>query len=128
MNKIKYFNFRSNFGVKIFSNFLYLYKNNPLYIKNFSTSHPDLKYHYIAHTSCDVIEERGLNLRTNLCGEELFVFKICSNLSLFRTYVFSVGATGSEAADTYLGLLYAMEDLDVLVIKCFLLNTFFFFF
>ncbi|PKC16387.1 Sedlin [Rhizophagus irregularis] len=49
-------------------------QNNPLYIKNFSLSHPDLKYHYIAHTSCDVIEER---------------------------------------ADTYLGLLYAMEDLDV---------------
>ncbi|RGB34131.1 Sedlin [Rhizophagus diaphanus] len=57
-------------------------QNNPLYIKNFSLSHPDLKYHYIAHTSCDVIEER-------------------------------VGAAGSEAADTYLGLLYAMEDLDV---------------
>ncbi|CAG8692776.1 13112_t:CDS:2, partial [Ambispora leptoticha] len=32
--------------------------NNPLYIRNFSTTHPDLKYHYIAHTSCDVIEER----------------------------------------------------------------------
>ncbi|GES85075.1 trafficking protein particle complex subunit 2-like protein [Rhizophagus clarus] len=57
-------------------------QNNPLYIKNFSASHPDLKYHYIAHTSCDVIEER-------------------------------VGTAGPEAADTYLGLLYAMEDLDV---------------
>ncbi|KAI9262766.1 Sedlin [Sporodiniella umbellata] len=33
-------------------------QNNPLFIKNFSTSHPDLKYHYIAHTSIDVIEER----------------------------------------------------------------------
>lgn len=32
---------------------------------------------------------------------------------VFRTYVSSVGAAGSEAADTYLGLLYAMEDLDV---------------
>ncbi|CAG8515068.1 416_t:CDS:2 [Funneliformis caledonium] len=57
-------------------------QNNPLYIKNFSASHPDLKYHYIAHTSCDVIDER-------------------------------VGAAGPEAADTYLGLLYAMEDLAV---------------
>ncbi|RIA83791.1 Sedlin [Glomus cerebriforme] len=57
-------------------------QNNPLYIKNFSVFHPDLKYHYIAHTSCDVIDER-------------------------------VGAAGPEAADTYLGLLYAMEDLDV---------------
>ncbi|CAG8445925.1 6164_t:CDS:2 [Scutellospora calospora] len=55
--------------------------NNPLYIKNFSTTHPDLKYHYIAHTSVDVIEERV--------------------------------STSPEASDTYLGLLYAMEDLAV---------------
>ncbi|KAG0004857.1 hypothetical protein BGZ80_008916 [Entomortierella chlamydospora] len=33
--------------------------NNPLYIKNFNPSHADLKYHYIAHTSCDVMEERA---------------------------------------------------------------------
>ncbi|RIA88630.1 Sedlin [Glomus cerebriforme] len=57
-------------------------QNNPLYIKNFSKSHPDLKFHYIAHTSCDVIEERA-------------------------------GIAGSETADTYLGLLYVMEDLAV---------------
>ncbi|KAI9289489.1 Sedlin, N-terminal conserved region-domain-containing protein [Umbelopsis sp. AD052] len=36
-------------------------QNNPLYIKNYSSSHPDLKYHYIAHTAIDVIEERVLN-------------------------------------------------------------------
>ncbi|CAO3651989.1 unnamed protein product [Cunninghamella echinulata] len=35
-------------------------QNNPLFIKNFSSTHPDLKYHYIAHTSIDVIEERDL--------------------------------------------------------------------
>ncbi|KAF9110036.1 hypothetical protein BGX27_006859 [Mortierella sp. AM989] len=34
-------------------------QNNPLYIKNFNPSHADLKYHYIAHTSCDVMEERA---------------------------------------------------------------------
>ncbi|RHZ70847.1 hypothetical protein Glove_265g11 [Diversispora epigaea] len=55
--------------------------NNPLYIKNFTDTHPDLKYHYIAHTSIDVIEERI--------------------------------SAGPESADTYLGLLYAMEDLAV---------------
>lgn len=32
--------------------------NNPLYIKNFSSVHHDLKFHYIAHTACDVVEER----------------------------------------------------------------------
>ncbi|CAB4381494.1 unnamed protein product [Rhizophagus irregularis] len=57
-------------------------QNNPLYIKNFSKSHPDLKFHYIAHTSCDVIDERA-------------------------------GAAGPEPDDTYLGLLYALEDLAV---------------
>jgi len=31
--------------------------NNPLYIKNF-TSSDDLKYHYVVNTSLDVIEER----------------------------------------------------------------------
>ncbi|KAG2177921.1 hypothetical protein INT43_003168 [Umbelopsis isabellina] len=36
-------------------------RNDPLYIKNYSSSHPDLKYHYIAHTAIDVIEERVLN-------------------------------------------------------------------
>ncbi|KAI8080178.1 Sedlin [Gilbertella persicaria] len=56
-------------------------QNNPLFIKNFSTSHPDLKYHYIAHTSIDVIEERIAN--------------------------------GPKNLDSYLGLLYAMEDLAV---------------
>ncbi|RUP51281.1 trafficking protein particle complex 2 [Jimgerdemannia flammicorona] len=39
-------------------------QNNPLYIKNFSTTHPDLKYHYIAHTSIDVIEERVTQIKT----------------------------------------------------------------
>ncbi|KAF8937608.1 hypothetical protein BGZ58_002425 [Dissophora ornata] len=34
-------------------------QNNPLFIMNFHPSHPDLKYHYIAHTSCDIIEERA---------------------------------------------------------------------
>ncbi|ORX56225.1 Sedlin [Hesseltinella vesiculosa] len=39
-------------------------QNNPLFIKNFSNTHPDLKYHYIAHTSIDVIEERGNGVRS----------------------------------------------------------------
>ncbi|XJO70625.1 hypothetical protein BDV3_000272 [Batrachochytrium dendrobatidis] len=31
--------------------------NNPLYIRNF-TNQPSLKYHFLAHTSCDVLEEK----------------------------------------------------------------------
>ncbi|KAG2216867.1 hypothetical protein INT45_007872 [Circinella minor] len=41
-------------------------QNNPLYLKNFSNTHPDLKYHYIAHTSIDVIEERVASGPKNL--------------------------------------------------------------
>ncbi|KAJ1961528.1 hypothetical protein IWQ62_003835 [Dispira parvispora] len=33
-------------------------QNNPLYLRNFDGTPDDLKYHYIAHTSCDVIEEK----------------------------------------------------------------------
>ncbi|OZJ02566.1 hypothetical protein BZG36_04339 [Bifiguratus adelaidae] len=33
-------------------------QNNPLYIRNCNPAHPDLKFHYLAHTAIDVIEER----------------------------------------------------------------------
>ena len=44
-------------------------QNHPILIKTFSQSRQDeLKYHYIAHTSLDVIEERSesLSLLTNM--------------------------------------------------------------
>ncbi|ORX66732.1 Sedlin [Linderina pennispora] len=31
---------------------------NPIYLRNFDNYQEDVKYHYLAHTSCDVIEER----------------------------------------------------------------------
>ena len=34
-------------------------QNNPLYPRNFTSNHPDLKYHYIAHTACDSVDERA---------------------------------------------------------------------
>ncbi|KAJ9084026.1 hypothetical protein DSO57_1028408 [Entomophthora muscae] len=37
-------------------------QNNPLYIKNFEPGlYDDLKFHYIAHTSCDLFYERAAN-------------------------------------------------------------------
>jgi trafficking protein particle complex subunit 2 len=33
-------------------------QNQPILIRTFS-KHDELKYHYIAHTSLDIIEERG---------------------------------------------------------------------
>ncbi|KAI8818551.1 trafficking protein particle complex 2 [Fimicolochytrium jonesii] len=32
--------------------------NNPLFVKNFSSTYTDLKCHYIAHTAIDLVEER----------------------------------------------------------------------
>lgn len=34
-------------------------QNQPILIQTFVKSDDDLKYHYMAHTSLDVIEERG---------------------------------------------------------------------
>ena len=42
-------------------------QNYPILVRNFtSTKQDDLKYHYVAHTSLDVIEERRtvLSIRT----------------------------------------------------------------
>lgn len=30
-----------------------------MYVRNFSQLHADLKYHYIAHTACDTIDEKA---------------------------------------------------------------------
>ncbi|RUP44304.1 Sedlin, partial [Jimgerdemannia flammicorona] len=76
-------------------------------IANFSTTHPDLKYHYIAHTSIDVIEERE-HLRI-LLARFPFVFTDQPNDALFKFYI----VTQIKTPDVYLGLLYAMEDLAV---------------
>jgi len=64
-------------------------KNNPLYVRNFSTRHPDLKYHYIAHTSCDVIEERG-----KCCLFRVFVVGIMLKLFIpdSGTYISQCGS------------------------------------
>jgi hypothetical protein len=49
-------------------------QNHPILIKSFNKQHA-IKYHYIAHTSLDVIEERGLPiilpsaLRTQLTSD-----------------------------------------------------------
>ncbi|ORZ02356.1 Sedlin [Syncephalastrum racemosum] len=73
-------------------------QNNPLYIKNFSKTHPDLKYHYIAHTSIDVIEERVANGPKNLelylgllyAMEDLAVYGFMTNTRVKFVVVVSV--------------------------------------
>jgi hypothetical protein len=34
-------------------------QNNPLYIKSFDETESDLKFHYIVHTSLDIVAEKG---------------------------------------------------------------------
>lgn len=72
-------------------------QNYPILIR--TTAKDELKYHYIAHTSLDVIEERG---------ESCAVFRCRSR----RTGGF-VANSGNKSTDCYLGLLYAMEDVAV---------------
>lgn len=76
-------------------------QNHPILIRAFSKQDEhSIKYHYIAHTSLDVIEERGAwSHRISRSTESLNVF-------------FPVNA-GGKATECYLGLLYAMEDVAV---------------
>jgi len=77
-------------------------QNHPILIRSFNKQDA-IKYHYIAHTSLDVIEERGLPFyslnRCSLGGTNLRSFQI-------------VLAAG-KACDCYLGLLFSMEDVAV---------------
>ncbi|KAI8923828.1 Sedlin [Entophlyctis helioformis] len=71
--------------------------NNPLFIKTY-TGQADLKYHFIAHTSCDVIEERvapgtksfDLYLGLLYVMEDLAVFGYMTNTRV--KFVLMVGA------------------------------------
>eukprot|EP00833_Pecoramyces_ruminatium_P012670 jgi/Orpsp1_1/1186702/evm.model.d7180000052644.1 len=54
--------------------------NNPMFIKNYTNEVDELKFHYLANISCDLIEAK---------------------------------ITQSKYNDSYLGLLYIMEDLAV---------------
>ena len=58
----------------------------------------ELKYHYIAHTSLDVIEERS--------QYQVEILIIHSSPS-------PTASTGTKSTECYLGLLYAMEDVAV---------------
>ncbi|PIL37008.1 hypothetical protein GSI_00700 [Ganoderma sinense ZZ0214-1] len=58
-------------------------QNHPILIRTFVQGQDELKYHYIAHTSLDVIDER------------------------------ITAAVASKSTDCYLNLLYTMEDVAV---------------
>jgi trafficking protein particle complex subunit 2 len=73
--------------------------NHPILIRTFAKQDEQaIKYHYIAHTSLDVIEERGQSPHL------LQVILINGDSAVNST---------SKATDCYLGLLYAMEDVAV---------------
>ncbi|KAI0774125.1 trafficking protein particle complex 2 [Fomes fomentarius] len=58
-------------------------QNHPILIRTFIQGQDELKYHYIAHTSLDVIDER------------------------------ITAAVASKSTDCYMNLLYTMEDVAV---------------
>lgn len=75
--------------------------NHPILIRTFAKNEDTMKAHYIAHTSLDVIEERGkhscLTLRFGLVNHLLAL----------------EAQTNSKSVDCYLGLLYSMEDVAI---------------
>ncbi|KAL1928237.1 hypothetical protein VTP01DRAFT_3153 [Rhizomucor pusillus] len=87
-------------------------QNNPLYIKNFSHTHPDLKYHYIAHTSIDVIEERvgsgpkNLDLYLGLlyAMEDLAVYGYMTNTRV--KFIVVVSVTDSIIRDADMKMIF----------------------
>ena len=76
-------------------------QNYPILIRTFVKQEDPVKYHYIAHTSLDIIEERGSCL--------LFLFCIQKRI----TDPSRIVTAGGKACECYLGLLFAMEDIAV---------------
>ena len=77
---------------------------NPLFLKAYANrtgGEADLKWHYAAHTSLDFFEERGQFRRSNA-------------FCIFLTPG-SADLPAAKTTETYLGLLYAMEDYAVSV-------------
>ncbi|KAL0949933.1 hypothetical protein HGRIS_009960 [Hohenbuehelia grisea] len=74
-------------------------QNQPILIRTFGKQSHPIKYHYIAHTSLDVIEERGEFHRP------IQSFSTCN--------VDPIVQAAGKTAECYLGLLYTMEDVAV---------------
>lgn len=90
---------------------------NPLFLQSYSTrqcDQADLKWHYAAHTSLDFFEERG-ELSTTATALDPFTpaFEWEKELT-WATRVAELPA--AKTTDSYLGLLYAMEDYAVCVL------------
>lgn len=80
--------------------------NHPILIQTFTREKKnDLKYHYIAHTSLDVIEERS-ELSTGTVDPRL------GSMNLIRFSFPQVGPN-NKSTECYLGLLYTLEDVAV---------------
>ncbi|RKP27893.1 Sedlin, partial [Syncephalis pseudoplumigaleata] len=82
--------------------------NNPLFVRNFSQQYPDLKYHYIAHTACDAIEERvspgGSNANEPYVGllyamEDMAVYGYMTNTRIKFIVVITVPQSPIRDAD-----------------------------
>ncbi|MCO5563912.1 hypothetical protein L7F22_017564 [Adiantum nelumboides] len=88
-------------------------QNQPLFVQSYgkpdATAEEDLKWHFVAHTSLDVFEERGEWLMSEHCtdlieGPELSVTSLLYHL---------VEAANVRQNDHYAGLLQVMDDYAV---------------
>ncbi|KAG8218848.1 Sedlin [Butyriboletus roseoflavus] len=73
-------------------------QNHPILIRTFQKGQ-ELKYHYVAHTSLDVIEERS---------QSPFAIR---NRFAHQIYISFLAGGTTKPTDGYLGLLYAMDDV-----------------
>jgi hypothetical protein len=77
---------------------------NPLFLRSYSArrgGQADLKWHYAAHTSLDFFEERGASGKKGGGRRNTRADPAFAELPAAKT------------TDSYLGLLYAMEDYAV---------------
>lgn len=76
----------------------FVYNQAPVLVRTYTASKDaELKYHYVAHTSLDVIDERGKRAQTQGSSAIKRLFLVAS----------------IKSGDCYLGLLHTMEDLAV---------------
>lgn len=88
---------------------------NPLFLESYSNrrgGQADLKWHYAAHTALDFFEERGV--QPGLCP--MLVAHAAPHPHLTPPGLVSTDAPAYKTTDSYLGMLYAMEDYAVYAI------------
>jgi hypothetical protein len=78
--------------------------NAPLYVHSFTGPSDELRHYHLSHAALDVIEERSEWTRLRWC------LRACTRRSPAHGPVVMT-STPTKPADSYLGLLFCMEDM-----------------